>query len=223
MKRWEIAILTLGSAALVLGAWSGTLPLGMTETLGFVTGAVTVWLTVKQNIWNWPIGIANSAFFVVLFFGARLFADMSLQIIYIILGFLGWYWWLRGGEGQTTLQPSRATPLTLLIVGAIAAVSTVGMTFFLRSVGDSAPFLDALTTVLSLAAQYLLTRKLIENWYIWITADIIYIGLYSSRGLYLTAALYALFLGLCLLGLRQWRQSLVAAPTPVLVAIPEGA
>jgi len=78
-----------------------------------------------------------------------------------------------------------------------------------------------LTTILSLTAQYLLTRKLIENWYIWITADIIYIGLYGSRGLYLTAALYALFLGLCLLGLRSWRNSLTpnqSASQPLIVA-----
>ena len=98
MKRWEIAVMVLGSAALLLGTWTKLLPLGLTETLGFVTGAVGVWLTVKENIWNWPIGIANSAFFVVLFFGARLFADMSLQVIYIILGFLGWYWWLSGHQ-----------------------------------------------------------------------------------------------------------------------------
>src|SRR3954447_5598258 len=148
MKRWEIAVMVLGSAALTVGAWTKVLPLGLTETLGFVTGAVGVWLTVKENIWNWPIGIANSAFFVALFFGARLFADMTLQIIYIVLGFLGWYWWLRGGAGHTTLHVSRATPATLLVVGAISVVATAGMTLFLRSVGDSAPFLDALTTTL---------------------------------------------------------------------------
>ncbi|HEY8600216.1 MAG TPA: nicotinamide riboside transporter PnuC [Thermomicrobiales bacterium] len=208
VKRWELFVMVVGSLALFLGAWTKTLPLGMTETLGFVTGAVGVWLTVKENIWNWPIGIANSAFFVALFFSAHLFADMALQIIYIILGFLGWYWWLRGGANQTTLHVSHASRATLLILAAIGISATGGLTVFLRSIGDAAPFLDALTTVLSLAAQYLLTRKLIENWYIWITADIIYIGLYGSRGLYLTAALYVLFLGLCLLGLRSWRGSL---------------
>lgn len=223
MKRWEWPLMAAGAAALILGAWSGTLPLGMTETFAAVTGAITVWLVVKQNIWNWPIGIASSAFFLVLFFSERLFADMTLQLIYIVLGFLGWYWWLRGGAGQTALQVSRATPATLLVVGGLVVVGTAGMTAFLRSVGDAAPFLDALTTTLSLAAQYLLTRKLIENWYVWIAADIIYIGLYASRELYLTAALYALFLVLCLQGLRQWRQSPSAAPAPALVTIPEGA
>jgi len=221
VKRWELLVMVTGSLALFLGAWTKILPLGMTETLGFVTGAVGVWLTVKENIWNWPIGIANSAFFVALFFGAHLFADMALQVIYIILGFLGWYWWLRGGTNQLTLHVSRADRMTLLILATIGVIATGGLTVFLRSVGDAAPFLDALTTILSLTAQYLLTRKLIENWYIWITADIIYIGLYGSRGLYLTAALYALFLGLCLLGLRSWRGSLTpnqSASQPLIVA-----
>ena len=222
VKRWELALMVVGSAAFLLGAWTGALPLGLTETLGFVTGAVCVWLTVKQHIWSWPIGIANSAFFLALFSGARLFADMGLQVIYIVLGFLGWYWWLRGGDNQTALRVSHATPTTLLALGLLGAVATAGLTAFLRSIGDAAPFLDALTTVLSLVAQYMLTRKLIENWYVWITADIIYIGLYSSRGLYLTAALYALFLALCVMGLRGWRGSLPARPAPALTVAAEG-
>lgn len=223
VRRREIAVAALGAAALILGAWTKFLPLGMVEILGFVTGGIGVWLTVRQNIWNWPLGIANSAIFVALFLGARLFADMALQIIYIILGSLGWYWWLRGGPERGVLRVSRATLTTLLVVAALVAVATAGLTVFLRSVGDAAPFLDALTTALSLAAQYLLTRKLIENWYVWIAADIIYIGLYASRGLHLTALLYAVFLGLCLLGLRGWRASLVAPPVAPPVALPEGA
>lgn len=224
MRRREIAVAAVLSAALIAGAWTKALPLDLTEVFGFVTGAIGVWLTVKEHIWNWPIGIANSLVFIVLFARARLFADTGLQVVYVVLGILGWYWWLQGGAGRTALRVGRASTATLLTLGAIAAVATAGLTLFLRSVGDAAPFLDALTTVLSLAAQYLLTRKLIENWLLWITADVIYVGLYLSKGLPLTAALYVLFLGLCLTGLREWRRSLAAsppAPAPALAA--EGA
>jgi nicotinamide mononucleotide transporter len=215
VKRWEVALVVALSSALVVGTVAGRLPLNLTEVFGFVTGGVCVWLTVRQQIWSWPVGLANNVFFIALFFNARLFADMTLQFIYIVLGVLGWYWWLRGGERRSRLRVSRATPATLAVLAALVAATTWGLTLFLRSVGDAAPFLDALTTTLSLAAQYLLTRKLIENWYIWITADIIYIWLYANRGLPLTAVLYALFLGLCLLGLREWRRSLVGvALTP---------
>jgi nicotinamide mononucleotide transporter len=186
----------------------------MTETLAFVTGAVGVWLTVREHIWNWPIGIANAAFFVALFFDARLFADMALQLGYIVLGVLGWYWWLRGGAHRSALRVAHADRRALLALAVLGGVATGGFTLFLRSVGDAAPFLDALTTTLSLAAQYLLTRKFVENWYVWITADLIYIALYGSRGLYLTAALYVIFLAMCLLGVRAWHAALSPAPAP---------
>ena len=207
MKRWEIALVIALSAALVAGTVAGWLPLDLTEVFGFVTGGICVWLVVRQHILNWPLGLANNAVFIVLFLQARLFADMGLQLVYVVLGVLGWYWWLHGGEQRTQLNVARATPTTLLVLAALVASGSGGLTLFLRSVGDAAPFLDALTTALSLAAQYLLTRKLIENWYVWIIADIIYVGLYIAKGLPLTAALYALFLGLCILGLREWQRS----------------
>jgi nicotinamide mononucleotide transporter len=95
----------------------------------------------------------------------------------------------------------------------LVALGTAGMTVGLRAAGGSAPVLDAFTTVLSLAAQWLLNRKSIENWYVWITADVLYIYLYVSRGLHLTAVLYAVFLGLCIAGLVAWRRTLTASQT----------
>jgi nicotinamide mononucleotide transporter len=86
------------------------------------------------------------------------------------------------------------------------------MTYLLRTVNGSAPVLDALTTALSLVAQYLLNCKLIENWYLWMIADVIYIYLYVSRGLTLTAALYFVFLCMCVAGLLSWRRSLGVRP-----------
>ncbi|HEY7992580.1 MAG TPA: nicotinamide riboside transporter PnuC [Candidatus Eremiobacteraceae bacterium] len=180
----------------------------MTEVLAFITGGVCVWLIVKQNIWNWPIGIANDLFFVVLFLQARLFADMSLQVVYVVLGFLGWFWWLRGGHEATALTISRVSRAQSVLLAILAVSSTYGGTLYLRSVNDSAPFLDALTTVLSLIAQYMLTRKYLENWWVWISADVIYIGLYAYKHLYLTSALYGIFLSMCIVGLLQWTRSI---------------
>jgi nicotinamide mononucleotide transporter len=214
VKRSLEAVALLGSLALIAGSVSHRLPLDLIEVLGFLTGALAVWLTVKQNVVNWPVGIANSAFYLVVFLHARLFADMSLQAIYIGLGFLGWYWWLRGGAGRTLLQVSRTGPMTALTLMAILLTSTVGLTVILERVRDSAPFWDALTTVMSLIAQFMLTRKLLENWLVWIAADLIYIGLYLSRGLALTALLYAIFLTMCVAGLVQWRATLKASGSP---------
>lgn len=223
MKPVELVIAVLGSAILLIGAFFQILPYSLTEALGFITGAICVWLTVKQNIWNWPIGIANNVFYIVLFFEAALYADMSLQIVYIVLGALGWYWWLHGGVNRSTLLVSKISLVHALVLAGIALVATTGLTIFLESVHDSAPFLDALTTVMSLIAQYMLTRKLLENWYVWITVDIIYIGLYASRELYLTAFLYAIFMVMCVTGLVQWRKARVVEPSkPVAVQAKAG-
>lgn len=194
--------------ALILAAWWEWLPYSLTEALGFVTGAACVYLVVRRNVWNFPVGIANNLFFLVLFGQARLYGDAGLQIIYIALGVQGWVWWLRGGENHTRLRVNRAPPRVLLILAGLVVLGTSGLMLALQLARGAAPFLDAFTTVLSLAAQYLLNRKSIENWYLWITADVLYIYLYIVRDLQLTALLYAVFLGLCLAGLWQWRQAL---------------
>ena len=210
MKRWDVLIGAVISLALLAGAWWRVLPFGLVEVFGFITGGVSVWLYVKENIWAWPVGLANRALFAVLFLQPRLYADMALQGVYIVLGVLGWYLWLRGGERKVGVAIARTDRWTVAGLTLLGVGATYGLTLFLRSVGDAAPFLDALTTVLSLIAQYLLTRKLIENWAVWIAADVIYIGLYASRGLYLTGLLYLVFLCMCVAGLRAWRRALVA-------------
>jgi nicotinamide mononucleotide transporter len=213
MKRLDWWIGGAAGLALVYASWVGWAPFGwkppgVTEALGFVTGALCVYLVVKENVWNFPVGIANSAFFLVLFAGARLYGDAALQIIYIALGFQGWYLWLRGGEHRTPLKVGRASRRLLAGVAAFVAAGTVGLTFFFRYVNDSAPFLDALTTALSLGAQYLLNRKAVENWWLWMTADAIYIYLYFDKELQLTAVLYFVFLCLCVAGLRGWLRTM---------------
>ncbi|MEI6043828.1 MAG: nicotinamide riboside transporter PnuC [Chloroflexota bacterium] len=227
MKRIEVIPGTLVSVVLVVGAWQQFLPLSLTEVFGFITGALCVWLTVKQNIWTWPTSIANNIFFIVLFLQAQLYADMSLQVVYIVLEVLGWYRWLHGGNNSSRLSVSKASAQTLAILGLLLIGITFGMTLFLESVNDSAPFLDGLTTVMSLIAQYMLTRKLIENWYIWIAADVIYIGLYAAKGLYLTSGLYFLFLCMCLAGLWSWRKDLLTSqkitPTVTNLSTSQGA
>jgi nicotinamide mononucleotide transporter len=213
MKRLDVWVGGALSLALVYASWAGWAPFGqppfsMTEALGFVTGALCVYLTVLENVWNFPVGIANSAFFLVLFAGARLYGDAALQVVYIALGFQGWYLWLRGGENRTPLKVERASRRLLAGVAAFVVVGTTGLTLFFRYVQDSAPFLDAFTTILSLGAQYLLNRKAVENWWLWMTADVVYIYLYAARGLHLTAVLYLVFLCLCVAGLRAWLKTL---------------
>ncbi|MCC7368623.1 MAG: nicotinamide mononucleotide transporter [Chloroflexi bacterium] len=195
------------SVGVVAGHWLGLLPvpLDATELLAFVTGAWTVWLAARNNVWNWPIGVANSALFVVLFFGARLYFDMSLNVFYVLSGLWGWWAWTYGGAGRTEKPIGHVGPLEAVGVLAGGAALTALMWHGGILLDSAAPALDAITTGISVVAQWLLMRRFVENWYAWIAADIIYVPMYVSRELPLTAVLYAVFLLVCLRGLVEWR------------------
>jgi len=174
------------------------------EIGGFATGAASVWLAVRQNPWNWPFGVANAVLLFVLFFRHRLYGDMSLQVLFAALCLLGWYRWLFGGEAHSRLLVTRISRAGAIAYAVAGVVATAIFTPYLRSVGDASPLLDALTTVLSVEAQYLMTRKVIEHWLIWMAADVIYVWLYADRGLYVTALLYVIFFAMCVAGWRDW-------------------
>ena len=182
------------------------------ELLGFVFGVATLWLLVVQNIWNWPLGIANNVFYVVVFFQSRLFADMTLQVFFIAVSIAGWYLWLRGGERHDRLLVRRTPPSQMAATLAGGAVATLLWSLLLVRINDAAPLLDAATAVFSIAAQYLMARKYLENWYLWIAIDVVSIGLYAYKHLLLTALLYAIYLAFCAAALVAWNRSLNAAP-----------
>src|SRR5260370_1641274 len=118
-NRILLILFTIGSVALLTGSWLQVIPFSITEDLGFITGALTVWLTVVENIWNFPIGIANDIFFCVLFWQASLFADMGLQGPFILLGFLGWYLRLRAAQTKPPLHVSTTSAQQPLILSPL--------------------------------------------------------------------------------------------------------
>lgn len=187
--------------------------MNLVEIVGFVSGAVCVWLVARQNVWNWPIGIANNLTFLVLFWTAGIYADATLQVVYVGLAAYGWWAWLRGGTGNSTLLVSRTTREQWVVLGALGVAGTAGLTVLLDTVTDSTvPLPDAVTTVLSLLATWGQARKKLESWWLWIAADIIYVPLYAYKGLWLTAVLYVGFLALCVVGLRNWAAGYASAP-----------
>jgi nicotinamide mononucleotide transporter len=196
------------SIALAVGSATRLLPFDWLEAFGFISGAWGVWLQVRENVWNWPIQLLSSALYVVVFLNARLFSDASLNVLYVVLYLLGWYWWLRGGDNRGELHIARVSPRLVLLLAGLTVVATAAWTIFLASIADSAPFLDAFTTVLSLIALFLTARKLFESWHLWIFVNLVYIGLYVYKGLDLTAVLYAIFAGLSIAGLINWRRLL---------------
>lgn len=210
MLRREVAAVGLLSAVILAASYLRWWSIGIAEAWAFATGLVCVWLVVREHLWNWPIGLANNVFFFGLFFQSRLFADMGLQVVYFGLGVYGWWNWQFGGRDRTELKISRTTRTEWLVLLGSIPLTTWGLRELLIHLNGAAPFWDAFTTVLCLAAQYLLGRKRFENWVLWMAADVIYIPLYISRDLPLTAALYGLFLVLCVFGLRAWMRGLPA-------------
>ncbi|HEX2080072.1 MAG TPA: nicotinamide riboside transporter PnuC [Longimicrobium sp.] len=221
-RRRETAVLAALTTAVMVLATIGV-QVGLStwlEAAGVVTGAVCVWLVVRENVWNFPVTLANVSLFSVLFFQARLYADAGLQVVYFVLALIGWYLWLRGGEHRSRLRVSRVgrTELTAVLLSGAALTLVLWMT--LRHAGGSASFFDALTTSISLCAQWLLNRKKVENWHFWIVADIIYIPLYAYKELYLTAGLYAVFLVMATMGLLHWTATWRAHTDTAAPAVP---
>jgi nicotinamide mononucleotide transporter len=208
MKRLVILTSILLSIAAVAAAHFGRLPYSTAETLGFVTGAACVYLVIKQNVWTFPIGIANNVALAILFIPTRLYSDAGLQVVYVILGFHGWWCWLYGGTERTKLDIQRASARILVVSAVVTIAGTYPLMLLLQWLKGSVPFLDAFTTMLSLVAQYLLNRKLIENWYFWMTADVLYVYIYIIKKLDLTAVLYAIFFAMCVAGYIAWRKTL---------------
>lgn len=177
-----------------------------TQILGFATGAACVLLAARRNVWTYPIGIANNLVFLVVFVPAGLYASAALQVVYLVLGVHGWLRWTRGVEQDreyVARTPRRAVPW-LIVVGV---AGTALLTWVLATFTDSQVALaDAATTSASLVAQYMLNRKWIENWFVWIGVDVAFVALSIATGLWIIAALYALFIVLCVSGLWSWRR-----------------
>ena len=178
------------------------------ELISFVLSVITVALNIRQNHWAGLFAIVSSAAYGVVFYGARLYGDMGLQLVFIVVSVWGWYQWLHGGEHNDTLP---VTGLTLRgwVRALLAWVVLFALlaSFLSHFTNTDVPQVDGFLTAGSLVGQVLLSKKKIENWHVWIAVDVLYVGLYAYKGLMLTAVLYALFCVMAAAGLLAWRKA----------------
>jgi nicotinamide mononucleotide transporter len=178
------------------------------EVTAVAFGLACVILTIRQSISAWPTGLIQVLLYIWIFKQTRLYSDMVLHVIYVPMQLYGWYHWLHGKGRDPELEQipiTRMSGVSILgwTIAAAAAIAIDG--FVMRRYFDAAlPYWDAAIAVLSLVAQYLLARKVLENWAIWIAVDLIAIGVYWNKGIKLTAGLYAVFLVLATIGLIAW-------------------
>lgn len=181
------------------------------EFVAAVLGLAAVWLIVRERMLAWPFGVSTGTLYVVIFAQARLYAGALLQVVYVGLQFYGWYSWWRGSADGEALPVSRATPRTLALLAVIGTAGTLALgTTLARHTDQALPYWDSCITAFSLVAQWMVARKLLENWAVWFVVDVVAAGVYVSLGLYFTAVLYAAYLGLSVAGWRQWHASHLA-------------
>ncbi|GAA4368307.1 nicotinamide riboside transporter PnuC [Hymenobacter saemangeumensis] len=183
------------------------------EWVAVLTGFACVWLAAREKILNFPVAIVSCALYMLVYHRAQLYSDRNLQVLFVVLSLYGWYEWLHGGRGGAELQVSRTRPVEWAGCLLLVAGYTAGYGYYLRNHTDaSLPYLDSLTTAISIAAQFLLMRKRLENWLLWILVDLMYVPLLWYKQLYPTSILYALYLALAAYGYRQWQQHLPHRP-----------
>jgi nicotinamide mononucleotide transporter len=187
------------------------------ELTGVIFGLLSVYFSVKQNIWTWPTGIISVSAFGVLFFQIKLYADMCLQVFFLWSCIQGWYFWLHGGQNRTALTISTLTTRQRILL-SFALIGCVGVIGFLfqRFTDAALPYVDSTASGMSVIAQLLLMRKKFETWHLWIAVDILSVGIYIYKEVYFTAGLFFVFMILCINGLMTWGREIAGNKAVVI-------
>jgi len=179
------------------------------EVFGAITGIIYVILEIRQTIWLWPVGIVTSAVYIWVFYTSGFYADGSLQIYYLVISVLGWYWWRRRDEEKSGLSVTRLKLKTGIVLGVVFVILYFVMRFVLTRFTDSpVPVWDSFITSLSIVATWMLARKIYEHWYLWIIVNTVSSVLFLYRGLYPTMVLYIIYCVMSFSGLRVWKRSI---------------
>ncbi|BDD08956.1 nicotinamide mononucleotide transporter [Fulvitalea axinellae] len=183
-----------------------------TEFVAVVFSLAYVVLAAKGNWWCWPAGVGSSLFYAWICWNANLYSETGLQIFYLIMAFYGMWQWRQGGKEQNSeLAPVRTWPLVAHVAVIVLGFLTVylvaqGVLTFLSSA--ALPYLDAFTTVFSLIATVMVTRRILENWLYWIVIDVVSIYMYTERGLYVTVGLFVVYTVMAVYGFVEWRKEM---------------
>jgi nicotinamide mononucleotide transporter len=205
------------------------------EVFGAIAGIIYVFLEIRQTIWLWPVGLITSAVYILVFFESKFYADMSLQVYYLVISVLGWYWWMKGsghtlssealakeeGTGQEEgergrkgakekeiLEVTRIKVKTGIVLAIVFVILYVVMRIILKRFTDSpVPEWDSFITSLSIVATWMLARKIYEHWFLWIVVNFVSAALFMVKGLYPTVILYAFYGIMSFVGLAAWKKT----------------
>jgi nicotinamide mononucleotide transporter len=179
------------------------------EIFGLCTGTLSIALLIKQNIWTWPVGIAYTFASLYIFFTAKLYADFALHIFFLVMSFYGWYSWLQGKNGHDPELPVSNEGKKVLAYSIFICVLAINLTgnLFTTYTDADLPYWDNTTSIFSILAIWLQGRKKIECWIFWLIIDILSVGIYFYKELYLYSLLYLIYVVMAFLGYKAWRES----------------
>jgi nicotinamide mononucleotide transporter len=192
------------------------------ELAGFITTALGIWLTTKRLLICWPVVLAADILYLVIFYRARLLSDSLLQLFFIVFTLYGWWHWWRGvrEEGEVRVEPLAPRAFFIAIAAGIAGTFILGE--IAKHLHAALPWLDAALASFSLVGSWWQARKHIANWGLWIIVNVVYIGEYIYKDLWITAVLYAGLVILAILGLRDWRRAARSAQTAACTTLSSG-
>jgi nicotinamide mononucleotide transporter len=185
------------------------------ELAGAILGFAYIIFSIRQSLFTWPTGLATSLLYIVVFFNSRFYADMGLQFYYVFISIYGWYLWMRGNPADhaTAITVSRTGRKSAILFAIASLILFVLIAYILLNHTDSpVPYMDAATTALSIVATYMLARKIIEHWLIWIVVDLVSAGLYAYKGLWPTTILFLVYTVMAFIGYNQWKKELKTGP-----------
>lgn len=179
------------------------------EIIAVIVNVLGVWLTARRIRWCWPVNVVAVLLYAWIFFSVKLYSDMLLQLVFVVLQFYGWWQWSQGGSEQGKVRVERLPPATALSSCLAGAVGALALGWAMHTHTDAAlPWLDAALTAFSLVASFWAARKYVASWWLWIILDVVYTGVFLYKALYLTAGLYAGFVVLAIYGLLAWQREL---------------
>ncbi|MFY7836507.1 MAG: nicotinamide riboside transporter PnuC [Novosphingobium sp.] len=176
------------------------------ELAASLLGLANIALLVRRSVWNFPFALGSVTCTAIVLYEARLYAETGLQAFFFGANLWGWWLWKQAKDAdESTVPVGWLTRPERAIWAAVTAALSVSLGWLLHRFTDAAlPFADSAVAGASIAAQILLSLRRVENWILWVAIDVVAVGLYLSRGLPLLAALYAVFLVMSALGLKQW-------------------
>ncbi|MHC1705423.1 MAG: nicotinamide riboside transporter PnuC [Tenuifilaceae bacterium] len=182
------------------------------EVIGALTGLIYLYPEIKQKVWVWPFGASTALLFIVIFFEKKFYADMGLQFYFFFISIYGWYNWIRGSKmnGNNYLMVTSIPRKTIFPSTVITLLIFLIIYYFLKNYTDSpVPYGDAFTTALSITATWMLAKKYIEMWYVWIVTNLILFLLFFYKDMYAMGILFVIYFIFSFVGLIEWKKEMV--------------